>query len=35
MTAQINIYNPADLGTPMGQYHHVARVMVDRLVKEP
>jgi enamine deaminase RidA (YjgF/YER057c/UK114 family) len=26
MGAEINIYNPVDLGPPMGQYNHVTRV---------
>ena len=26
MSAEINIYNPEELGPPMGQYTHVTRV---------
>ena len=26
MAAELDIYNPSDLGTPMGQYTHVTRV---------
>ena len=26
MTAEINIYNPSELGAPLGQYMHVTRV---------
>ena len=26
MAAEINIYNPTELGTPMGQYTHITRV---------
>lgn len=32
MTAQINIYNPAELGPPMGQYHHVTRVKASEFL---
>ena len=32
MTAQINIYNPAKLGPPMGQYHHVTRVKASEFL---
>jgi enamine deaminase RidA (YjgF/YER057c/UK114 family) len=32
MTAQINIYNPVELGPPMGQYHHVTRVKASEFL---
>jgi enamine deaminase RidA (YjgF/YER057c/UK114 family) len=32
MTAHINIYNPAELGPPMGQYHHVTRVKASEFL---
>jgi enamine deaminase RidA (YjgF/YER057c/UK114 family) len=32
MTAQINIYNPAELGPPIGQYHHVTRVKASEFL---
>ena len=32
MSAEINIYNPAELGPPMGQYHHVARVKASEFL---
>src|SRR4051795_659444 len=32
MAAQINIYNPADLGAPMGQYTHVTRVKANEFL---
>jgi len=32
MSAQINIYNPAELGPPMGQYHHVTRVKASEFL---
>ena len=32
MTVQINIYNPAELGPPMGQYHHVTRVKASEFL---
>ena len=32
MSAQINIYNPAELGPPMGQYHHVTRLKASEFL---
>jgi len=32
MSAQINIYNSAELGPPMGQYHHVTRVKASEFL---
>jgi len=32
MSAEINIYNPTELGAPMGQYHHVTRVKSNELL---
>ncbi|MBV9065613.1 MAG: RidA family protein [Methylobacteriaceae bacterium] len=32
MAAEINIYNPKELGTPMGQYTHVTRVKATEFV---
>lgn len=32
MPAEINIYNPQALGTPMGQYSHVTRVRAGELL---
>jgi enamine deaminase RidA (YjgF/YER057c/UK114 family) len=32
MSAEINIYNPVELGPPMGQYHHVTRVKTSELL---
>jgi hypothetical protein len=29
MPAEINIYNPKELGPPMGQYTHVTRVKAN------
>jgi enamine deaminase RidA (YjgF/YER057c/UK114 family) len=32
MTAEIDIYNPRELGQPMGQYAHVARVKASEFL---
>jgi enamine deaminase RidA (YjgF/YER057c/UK114 family) len=32
MTAEINIYNPAELGAPLGQYTHVTRVKASEFI---
>lgn len=32
MAAEINIYNPTDLGEPMGQYSHVTRVKANEFL---
>ena len=32
MTLNMNIYNPADLGKPMGQYTHVTRVKANEFL---
>src|SRR6516225_1414074 len=32
MSAEINIYNPAELGPPMGQYNHVTRVKASEFL---
>jgi enamine deaminase RidA (YjgF/YER057c/UK114 family) len=32
MSAEINIYNPAELGAPMGQYTHVTRVKASEFL---
>jgi enamine deaminase RidA (YjgF/YER057c/UK114 family) len=32
MVAEINIYNPKELGTPMGQYTHVTRVKASEFL---
>jgi enamine deaminase RidA (YjgF/YER057c/UK114 family) len=32
MPAEIDIYNPADLGAPMGQYTHVTRVKANEFL---
>lgn len=32
MAAELNIYNPDDLGTPMGQYTHVTRVKANEFL---
>jgi len=32
MSAAISIYNPAELGAPLGQYRHVARVKANELL---
>ena len=32
MPADINIYNPSELGPPMGQYSHVTRVKANELL---
>ena len=32
MSAKIDIYNPAELGPPMGQYTHMTRVKADELL---
>jgi enamine deaminase RidA (YjgF/YER057c/UK114 family) len=32
MSAELNIYNPAELGSPMGQYSHVTRVKTNELL---
>jgi len=32
MSAEINIYNPAELGPPMGQYSHVTRVKASEFL---
>jgi enamine deaminase RidA (YjgF/YER057c/UK114 family) len=32
MSAEIQIYNPEELGPPMGQYHHVTRVKANELL---
>jgi enamine deaminase RidA (YjgF/YER057c/UK114 family) len=32
MPAEINIYNPGELGPPMGQYSHVTRVRANELL---
>ena len=32
MSAELNIYNPAELGPPMGQYSHVTRVKTNELL---
>src|SRR5262245_64893518 len=32
MTAEINIYNPEELGPPMGQYTHVTRVKASEFL---
>jgi enamine deaminase RidA (YjgF/YER057c/UK114 family) len=32
MRAEINIYNPVDLGPPMGQYTHVTRVKASEFL---
>ena len=32
MSAEINIYNPGELGPPMGQYSHVTRVRANELL---
>jgi enamine deaminase RidA (YjgF/YER057c/UK114 family) len=32
MPAEIKIYNPADLGAPMGQYTHVTRVKANEFL---
>jgi enamine deaminase RidA (YjgF/YER057c/UK114 family) len=32
MAAELNIYNPSDLGTPMGQYTHVTRVKANEFL---
>jgi enamine deaminase RidA (YjgF/YER057c/UK114 family) len=32
MAAELNIYNPGELGPPMGQYSHVTRVKASELL---
>lgn len=32
MNPEISIYNPAELGAPLGQYRHVARVKANELL---
>src|SRR3979409_824869 len=32
MSAEINIYNPEELGAPMGQYTHVTRVKASEFL---
>jgi len=32
MSAELNIYNPAELGAPMGQYTHVTRVKANEFL---
>ena len=32
MSAEINIYNPGELGAPMGQYSHVTRVKANEFL---
>jgi hypothetical protein len=32
MSAEINIYNPEELGPPMGQYTHVTRVKANEFL---
>ena len=32
MSTKIQIYNPEELGPPMGQYHHVTRVKASELL---
>ena len=32
MTAELNIYNPEELGAPMGQYTHVTRVKASEFL---
>ncbi len=32
MSAEINIYNPAELGKPLGQYNHVTRVKANEFL---
>ena len=32
MSAEINIYNPGELGPPMGQYSHVTRVKANEFL---
>ena len=32
MSAEINIYNPEELGPPMGQYTHVTRVRANEFL---
>ena len=32
MSAEINIYNPGELGPPMGQYSHVTRVRANEFL---
>jgi enamine deaminase RidA (YjgF/YER057c/UK114 family) len=32
MAAEINIYNPTDLGEPMGQYSHITRVKANEFL---
>jgi enamine deaminase RidA (YjgF/YER057c/UK114 family) len=32
MSAEINIYNPEELGPPMGQYAHVTRVKASEFL---
>lgn len=32
MSAEINIYNPSELGPPMGQYSHVTRVKANEFL---
>jgi enamine deaminase RidA (YjgF/YER057c/UK114 family) len=32
MSTEIQIYNPEELGPPMGQYHHVTRVKANELL---
>ena len=32
MPAEINIYNPEELGPPMGQYTHVTRVRANEFL---
>ena len=32
MSAEINVYNPEELGPPMGQYSHVTRVRANEFL---